>query len=248
MGHPPSGCGSPTVDGHAGKEPNSAPRHAQHGVARRLAVAAGAAAKQAGSGAGELEGTEDPFRWLRRVPAYVQRGSPRAQQLCSHGLVPSRGRRAVAASVAALTHGAPAAQAAAATGARLLARALRADAVDNVLEQAPTADGPRGTAQHALHHAVATVRAHPAPELYLEALSVADRAGGRGACTYTGALLGALHGSAALPQDRLAALEAGRVGYILAGDCLADDAERSHHEQTGTAASSWLWPYYPRTY
>jgi len=153
----------------------------------------------------------------------------------------------VAADIAALTHGSPSAHGAAATGARLLSRALRAASVDDALDGAWPGDGPRGTAQHALHHAVATVRTHLSADTSLEALSVASRAGGRGASSFAGALLGAIHGCAALPQDRLAALELGRVGYALASDAVANGVSRSGHENMSAKAEA-LWPLYPSLY
>jgi ADP-ribosylglycohydrolase len=148
----------------------------------------------------------------------------------------------VAADIAALTHGSPSAHSAAAEGARLLARALTASTVEEALELAVPSDAPLGTAQHALNHAVATVRFYPSADTLLQALSTADRAGGRGACIFTGALLGAVHGSAALPEDRLAALELGRVGYRLAADAIACCAAGRE------PATRPLWPDYPRTH
>lgn len=121
-----------------------------------------------------------------------------------------------AAGIAALTHGAPAAVASAALGARLLQRALRSESVARAVGATTPPSGTYGTAQHALHQALVTAKRHPRREAFLLALSEADREGGRGACIFTGALLGAVHGAAALPQQRLAALELGPVGLALA--------------------------------
>lgn len=154
---------------------------------------------------------------------------------------------AVAAQIAALTHGSPSAHDAAASGAVLLARAMRAATMAEACGNVATEDGPRGTAQHALHHAVATVRAFPSRDTLLEALVAADSAGGRGACTFTGALLGALHGFAALPEVQVAALQLGRAGYRLAAD--ANESRFKEVERAGTSATAGsLWPNYPPTY
>jgi hypothetical protein len=148
----------------------------------------------------------------------------------------------VAADIAGLTHGSPAAHGAAAAGAQLLASALQAASLGEVLDGSVPVDGPRGTAPHALHHAVATVRTYSSADTFLEALSVADQAGGRGACIFTGALLGAVHGCSALPADRLASLELGRAGRRLAADAIATPPVADDD------IAAVLWPEYARTY
>ncbi len=127
----------------------------------------------------------------------------------------------LAIEVAALTHGDAGAQLAARDGAMLLFAATQANS-SKVLDYRPSLshEGPPGTAQHALRTAAQVTADVSGPGDFLDAIAAADGAGGRGAATFTGAILGAAYGISRLPQEHIRRLELGIIAESLARDAV----------------------------
>ncbi len=152
----------------------------------------------------------------------------------------------LAQEVAAITHGAPAAQGAAGVGALLLAAALRAGTVAEAATMyTPPPSGPAGTAGHALAHGLQVARAHPNAPDFVAALRQARAVGGRSAATFTGAFLGAVHGVVALPQDLLGRLELGMIADQLARDAVLELEQVPVGGELSFNQDEWWWHRYP---
>lgn len=149
----------------------------------------------------------------------------------------------IAKEVAALTHGHPDAQEAAAAGVNLVRGYLHGETRPTPVEQAPrgtsTTSAP-GTAAHALLHAVEAVLVSST----FEAAVLRARLHGHGAATAAGAIFGAAHGAEALP-DTVERLEIGRVGDQLARDAVEQvKFKPAGHEYLEASDQTW-WGRYP---
>ena len=154
--------------------------------------------------------------------------------------------RGTAIELAAVTHGHPAAQKAAADGVELLIRAMQTSSLRELnLEDPAEGDDNPGTARGSLTNAVASARQHPEPAQFLDALARASHLGGRGASTFAGALLGACHGVAALPQEWIGRLELGIIGNTLARDAIREIDEGPSGSEYAPNADRWWWHRYP---
>ena len=69
--------------------------------------------------------------------------------------------------------------------------------------------------------------------------------GGRGAATFTGAFLGAVHGVVALPQDLVGRLELGMIADQLARDVVVELEQVPVGGEFAFNADRWWWHRYP---